>query len=149
MTATELLPLLEGVRTRGSGKWVSRCPSHKDKSPSLTVAEGDRGLLLKCWAGCTLEDITRTLRLSVKDLFYKADLGAAQLREAKRIRAEQQAITRAAYDATGRRMDALRHAEYLIRSAHGLSIESWSDQQLDAALDGLYAAYALLESEAA
>ena len=51
MTATELLPRLEGVRKTGTG-WSSRCPGHNDRNASLSVAEGDDGrVLLKCQIG--------------------------------------------------------------------------------------------------
>jgi len=149
MTATELLPLLDGVRPRGSRKWLSRCPGHQDKSPSLTIAEGDRGLLLKCWAGCTLEEITGSLKVSVKDLFFDT-LGTDSDQRRQAMEARRQAKTReqAAYHAKGLRMDALRKAEALIQSACGLSIEQWSGKRLNTALARLGAAYQLLESEA-
>jgi hypothetical protein len=149
MTATELLPLVDGVRTRGSGKWLSRCPAHQDKSPSLTIAEGERGLLLKCWAGCTLEEITGALHLSVKDLFFDV-IGANSLerRQAMEERRQARAKEQAVYRAKGLRIDTLREAEALIQSASGISIEKWSDDQLNTALDRLGAAYQLLESEA-
>jgi hypothetical protein len=47
-----VLSRLDGVRKIGRG-YVARCPAHDDRSPSLTVAEGENGrILLKCWAGC-------------------------------------------------------------------------------------------------
>jgi len=148
MTATELLPLLDGVRTRRSGKWVSRCPAHKDTSPSLTIAEGNRGLLLKCWAGCTLEEITGALRISIKDLFFDTAGTAEERRQAMEQRRQAKAKEQAAYQAEGLRRDALREAETLIRSACGIAIEPWSNDQLSAALDCLAEAYQLLENEA-
>jgi hypothetical protein len=149
MTATELLPLLDGIRTRGSGKWISRCPSHQDKSPSLTVAEGNRGLLLKCWAGCTLEEITRALHVPVKNLFFDtAGTDSEKHRQAMEQRRQARAKQQAIYREQGLRMDALREAEALIDSASGISIEKWSDEKLNTALDRLGAAYHLLESEA-
>ena len=149
MTATELLPLLDGVRPRGSSKWLSRCPAHQDKSPSLTIAEGDRGLLLKCWAGCTLEEITGSLKVSVKDLFFDTlETDSDQRRHAMEQRRQAKAREQAAYHAQGLRMDALREAEALIQAACCLSIEQWSDKQLNTVLERLGAAYQLLESEA-
>ena len=150
MTASQLLPNLDAVRARGPGKWSARCPSHADQSPSLTIAEGERGLLLKCWAGCSLQEITGALQVTVKDLFFDT-LGADSderrqaIEQRKRAKIEEQAV----YRAEGLRMDALREAEALIQSACGISIEKWSDDQLNAALDRLGAAYQLLESEAA
>jgi hypothetical protein len=96
-----------------------------------------------------LEEITAALGLSIKDLFYDGPVNGSECREAMRQRAQQHAARQAAYQEVGRRMDALRQAEYLIRSARGLSIDGWSDEQLDEALDRLHVAYALLESEAA
>jgi len=149
MTATELLPLLDGVRSRGASKWLSRCPAHQDNSPSLTIAEGERGLLLKCWAGCTLEEITGALKVSVKDLFFDtAGTDSGQRRPMMEQRKQAKAREQAAYKADGLRMDALRAAETLIHSACGLSIEQWSDEHLHEALERLGAAYQLLESEA-
>jgi len=72
MTALELLPSLERVSSRGHGKWSAKCPAHADRSPSLSVAEGERGILIKCWAGCTLEAIMNALGLRIADLFSDA-----------------------------------------------------------------------------
>ena len=150
MTTTELLPLLDGVRPRGSRKWLSRCPAHSpDKSPSLTIAEGERALLLKCWAGCTLEEITGALKVSVKDLFFDTPATADERRQAMEQRQQAKAKERAAYLANGLHIDALREAEALIQSACGISIEKWSNEQLNTALNRLAGAYQLLESEAA
>lgn len=53
MTADTLVSRLEGVRANGQGKWIARCPSHADKSPSLSIAETDDGrVLVYCHAGC-------------------------------------------------------------------------------------------------
>ncbi len=149
MMATELLPLLDGVRSSGSNKWISRCPAHQDNSPSLTIAEGNRGLLLKCWAGCTVEEITRALGLSVKDLFFDTT-GNNPNERRQAMEARQQAKTKeqATYTANGLRMDALREAEAFIHSACGICIDKWSHEQLNTALERLGAAYQLLESEA-
>jgi hypothetical protein len=92
MMTTELLPLLEGVRPRGSGKWIGRCPAHQDKSPSLTIAEGDRGLLLKCWAGCTLEKITGALGLRISDLFFEKSIAKEQRRVLNAPRLDRRAL---------------------------------------------------------
>ena len=149
MTAAELLPSLSTVRPRGASKWSARCPSHADKSPSLTITEGDKGLLLKCWAGCTLEEITKALGLSIPDLFYDRLADESQWRQSLERRTKERAARQVAYEAAGRRIDALREAEVLIQSACGISIEKWSDDRLNAALERLGAAYQLLESEAA
>src|SRR5262250_2152840 len=61
MTAAEIAKRLGGARR--SGRWWScRCPAHDDQSPSLSLRDGDRGLILRCWAGCDLGDVLAELR---------------------------------------------------------------------------------------
>src|SRR5262245_50137424 len=67
MTLNELLPMLDGVRQRGA-RFSARCPAHDDHSPSLSVSEGEKGLLLRCWANCTLDAICASLGIKTKDL---------------------------------------------------------------------------------
>src|SRR5438132_8660441 len=72
MTIDELLSRLDGVRKSGRG-YMTRCPAHDDRSPSLSVREGERGLLVTCFAGCSLADICAALGMSPAQLFYDAD----------------------------------------------------------------------------
>jgi len=59
---------------RSSGGYSCRCPSHEDTNPSLFVSEGSDGkILLKCYAGCSVEEICSKLRLTVSDLFPKQE----------------------------------------------------------------------------
>lgn len=54
----------------GLNQWQALCPSHGDKSPSLTITEcADSTVLLKCWTGCTASEIVRAIGLELKDLF--------------------------------------------------------------------------------
>lgn len=70
MTAPELLTRLDGVRSRGTGKWVALCPSHQDNSPSLSIGEGADRILLHCFALCETRDIVAALGLTMADLFF-------------------------------------------------------------------------------
>jgi hypothetical protein len=64
---------LSHVRQRGKG-WEARCPAHDDKGPSLSINEGDDGrVLLHCFAGCSVHDITVAIGLTVADLFDRPD----------------------------------------------------------------------------
>jgi hypothetical protein len=48
---------------RRAGRWWScRCPVHDDDSPSLSLRDGDRRLIIKCWAGCDPRDVLAELR---------------------------------------------------------------------------------------
>lgn len=55
---------------KGLNQWQALCPAHMDKSPSLIITEClDHTLLLKCWAGCTTNEIVKAIGLELKDLF--------------------------------------------------------------------------------
>ena len=72
MTVEELLLRLKGVRTVRNG-WIARCPAHEDRSPSLSICQGEQArTLLHCFAGCTLEAICTTLGIRVSELFASA-----------------------------------------------------------------------------
>ena len=66
-----VLERLEGVRERG-GVYMALCPAHHDRDPSLSVSEGDdRRVLLRCFAGCTAQEITEAMGLEMSDLFER------------------------------------------------------------------------------
>lgn len=150
MTVAEILPSFESVHARGPGKWSARCPAHRpDKSPSLTIAEGDKGLLVKCWAGCSLKEITGALGIKVSDLFFDAlSTDPHQRREAARRREHEQRRRERHADQQGPLIDCLREADYFVQSRHGLDIRGWSDEKLNKELDALADAYRLIETEA-
>lgn len=69
MTMNDILQRLEGVKGR-DGSYMARCPAHGDRNASLSVSQGRDGrVLLKCFAGCSPEEITGALNLSMRDLF--------------------------------------------------------------------------------
>ena len=51
MNAEQIARALDGSKPSGDG-WAARCPVHEDKRASLTLRDGDRGVLGKCHAGC-------------------------------------------------------------------------------------------------
>lgn len=66
MTFTAILDRLQARRVGQS--WMARCPAHEDKNPSLSIAEKNGHVLLKCFAGCSTEDVLHAARLAWKDL---------------------------------------------------------------------------------
>lgn len=65
-----LLPRLDKVKAAKTGQWLACCPAHDDRSPSLRIKEADDGtLLLKCWVGCTAQEIVAAVGLELRDLF--------------------------------------------------------------------------------
>ena len=70
--ASVVLDRLDGVRQTAPDRWIARCPSHEDKSPSLSIREtADGRVLLHDFAGCRTADIMSALCLSMADLFEK------------------------------------------------------------------------------
>ncbi len=68
-----LLDRLGNVKKAGDGH-TARCPSHEDKNNSLSINEGKDGCaLVKCHAGCTTDQIVRSIGLDLADLFEKKD----------------------------------------------------------------------------
>ena len=137
MTAQTLLDRLEAVRSRGSGKWSARCPAHADKTPSLSVCEGEHAILLKCWAGCDLAAICTALGLTISNLFFDSELDPSVVRR-QRAQRDRERRRKARLDAAAEcTIDALRETEYFIRSRQGLDISTWSQAQLHTELIAL------------
>jgi hypothetical protein len=85
VTIDDFLDLLDGVKHSG-GRWTARCPAHEDQVSSLSVAEGDKGLLVMCHAGCETEDVVHALGLEMKDLFANTTNSPAQATTPRRKR---------------------------------------------------------------
>ena len=69
MSIDALLDRLDGVKETGPGKYLSRCPSHDDRSPSLAIKDGDDGrILLHCFAGCETESVLSAIGLTFSDV---------------------------------------------------------------------------------
>ncbi len=50
--------------------WQARCPAHDDRNPSLSISENsERGVLLHCHAGCSVEAVLQASKLQKTDLF--------------------------------------------------------------------------------
>lgn len=70
MSADALLQHLESARKTGHNRWKACCPAHQDKIPSLAVREEDDGrVLIKCFAGCSVESILDSVGLTFSDLY--------------------------------------------------------------------------------
>ncbi len=65
----QVLSRLQGVQQSGNS-YISLCPGHDDHDPSLSIGAGDDGrVLLKCFAGCSTEDVLRAIGLTFQDLY--------------------------------------------------------------------------------
>ena len=57
MKAAELAAKLKRVQKQGDGSFNVQCPAHKDGRPSCNIKDGDKGILMFCYAGCAFEAI--------------------------------------------------------------------------------------------
>ena len=147
MTIEAFLTMLDGVKQRGS-RWGARCPAHADNSPSLSVSEGDKGILVRCFAGCDLRSICAALQIQPADLFFDAlDSDPRKRRAAVRERDQRRQQQAAEAHKQGTIIDALREADYFVRSRQGLDISKWSHRRLNKELGTLADAYHLLDHE--
>ena len=89
MNISQILDQLANVRKSGSG-WTARCPAHEDKNNSLSIGQGDDGrTLLKCFAGCTFEEICAAKGWKPSDLFtHSSDKRNGSRKSSPRIVAE-------------------------------------------------------------
>jgi hypothetical protein len=68
MNAEEIACRLHARPSRAG--FIARCPAHEDRSPSLSVRDGQDGrTLIHCFAGCSVESVCDALRIKVSDLF--------------------------------------------------------------------------------
>ncbi|MGE4404377.1 DUF7146 domain-containing protein [Pseudomonas sp.] len=59
----ELVDIVAGLRGKWHGNYaMCLCPAHADTAPSLSLRQGDRGIIVHCFAGCHADDILRELR---------------------------------------------------------------------------------------
>ena len=69
MDQNRILSRFSKVKSRGSGKYVARCPVHDDRSPSLSITFTSDRVLIHCFDGCHTEEILRAVNLTFRDLF--------------------------------------------------------------------------------
>jgi hypothetical protein len=133
----------------GPDRWTGHCPAHGSKQHrDLSIKLAGTRLLLHCFAGCLKPAICASLGLELRDLFTDVlDPDPARRREAAQRRDRERQQQEAAARKQGRRIDALRAADFHIRSRHGLDISGWNNQKLDDEMNLLADAYALLASE--
>ncbi len=133
MTAAELLQRVDGVRKTSRG-WSARCQAHgPDRNPSLSICEGERGLLLYCFAGCSLDDVCAAIGIRPKDLFYD-DTPGRPSRHPSRTEPRRPSLRELEDQvwahATALDLRGLRTLDL----ARGLDCSAWSDDDFDRAM---------------
>ena len=69
--AASLLNKLRGLKNHASGDgWQAFCPAHDDgKERALSISEKNGRIVLKCFAGCSVEAVVQSVGMSMTDLF--------------------------------------------------------------------------------
>jgi hypothetical protein len=92
MTAEQIAERMQARRT-GTRRWIAKCPAHADKTPSLSIKEGNDGRsLVHCHAGCPLAAVLTASGLLVSDLFPGRPPSPAQARQASAEREKRERL---------------------------------------------------------
>ena len=133
----DLLSRLDQVTQRGH-RFSAKCPAHDDRSPSLSIAEGEKGVLVHCFGGCSVDEICRSLGLELKDLFYDAGLPDGQRPIPKPPRLNRVAL---AFRFEMAAFDHLIRAQHILDAATIIDVSILNEPELDLALRHVGHAY--------
>ncbi|MGE3152146.1 MAG: hypothetical protein AB7G48_10780 [Nitrospiraceae bacterium] len=102
----------------------------------MSVAQGERGLLLRCFAGCELSAICAALNIRVSDLFHDAALPRGSRPPNQPTTARFDPV-RTAFEFEQTALDLRQRAEAVLRAASGLDTSTWTDEDFDCAMDAV------------
>jgi AAA domain len=71
ITIEEFTAGLDRRKAKTGGGFMARCPAHEDSTASLSIDEGNEGIVVKCFANCDPEDIVERMGFEMADLFYE------------------------------------------------------------------------------
>ena len=110
MTAQAFADLVQ-ARSAGRARWQAVCPAHRDRSPSLSIREGDDGrVLVHCFAGCQVQAVLAALNLTSRDLFVGEPPSRYALEQARNERESVERKSRAEVVKERRLIDVFRRA---------------------------------------
>jgi hypothetical protein len=88
-----VLSLLSKVKKRQPSQFSAICPAHEDRTPSLSVRETPNGgVLLHCFGGCSIYEVTAALGLDMSDLFPPNELSGREPKKLNRLLTPSQAL---------------------------------------------------------
>lgn len=74
MTIETLLSKLQKVKRTSNNNWMACCPSHMEKTPSLSIKDDNGKILLHCFGQqCAAADIVSAIGMDLSDLFPPSD----------------------------------------------------------------------------
>lgn len=128
------------LRETGRDRWRACCPAHGGKNPSaLSIGVGDSAaVVLRCWQGCTVNQVADALGLDITDLFLPRPQepgGGTSPMKRRRLLTATQAL-------------ALLHAEALVLFVVGSDVRDGrpvSDADHDRLVDAVARVQAMAE----
>lgn len=142
MTPEAFLGQLTSVFSHGPSRWSARCPAHDDKSPSLSIREANKRILVFCFAGCKPEEIVAALGLEMRDLFTDTPISQGQRPTQKPQKLDLTAI---AYYFQLAALDRRLRADAVLHAVAAFTSDELSDSQRDQIMPVVAGAYADLD----
>lgn len=88
LTTIEIARLYHGRKSasyHGRPAWQAKCPVHRDRSPSLSITEPERGKTkVHCFRGCDDEAVLAAKGLKIADLYVDVELTPETIQRMKR-----------------------------------------------------------------
>jgi hypothetical protein len=120
MTAARIAEVLAGRKVTARGdNYLVPCPAHDDDSPSLSLCDGDRGLLVHCFAGCSPGDVYAAILRKGHDLLKPGDTAPEPVKGSSEY--ERRQHDKAAWLWSRRKPIAGTIAEHYLREARGIT----------------------------
>lgn len=69
MKLEDIASRFRSAKLQPNGSYLALCPAHDDSTASLSISQGDKGIVLRCFAGCDTKDVLAAVGLGMKDLF--------------------------------------------------------------------------------
>lgn len=118
---------LDGVRRTSRG-CSAKCPAHSDRTASLSVADGEHGVVLTCYAGCAPLDVLTAIGLSFSDLYPPRERASMTHAERSQARiAAREATWAASLVNLARDTLTVQAAAGMLANGHTLSATDYAD----------------------
>jgi Toprim domain len=106
------------VKAQG-GNFLVPCPAHDDASPSLSLRDGDGGLLVHCFAGCSSGDVYASIRRRDRRLLEPGNTAREPVKGSSDY--ERRQHDKASFLWSRRRRITGTVAEHYLRKARGIT----------------------------
>jgi putative DNA primase/helicase len=109
----------KSVKARSNGNYLVPCPAHEDANPSLSLRDGDRGLIVHCFVGCSPGDIYAAIRRVDRGLLQPGQTAREPVKRSSEY--ERRQHEKASYLWSQRRRITGGIAERYLRDVRGIT----------------------------